>query len=81
MMNKFAIAAAAVTLASASIAVAAPSYGANPTAKKAGFVHIAGCTPCSAAHPCAANPCAANPCASNPCAANPCGAKDAGKEG
>ncbi len=71
MMNKFAITAAVVTLASASIAVAVPSDGANPTAKKAGFVHVAGCTPCSAAHPCAANP----------CAANPCGAKDAGKEG
>ena len=83
MIKKFAIAAAAATLATGS-ALAAASDGVNPTAKKTELVRVAECSPCSAKQPCAAsNPCAAvNPCAAkNPCAAenpraaeNPCAA-------
>jgi hypothetical protein len=87
MIKKFAIAAAAATLATGS-ALAAASDGVNPTAKKTELVRVAECSPCSAKQPsavhcpynfslAAVNPCAAkNPCAAeNPRAAeNPCAA-------
>lgn len=81
MIKKLAIVAAAVAFAGGS-ALAGTGDGANPTAKKAELVQVAGCNPCAAKNPCAAanpcaatNPCAAkNPCAANPCAANPCAA-------